>query len=53
MVALQPQKETFRQAEVARQPEVGVRCLGTPVRVQWTREDEIRNGYYHAACVIA
>ena len=22
---------------------------GSPVRVQWTREDEIRNGYYHAA----
>ena len=22
---------------------------GAPVRVQWTREDEIRNGYYHAA----
>src|SRR5205823_14584035 len=21
---------------------------GVPVRVQWTREDEIRNGYYHA-----
>ena len=23
--------------------------IGAPVRVQWTREDEIRNGYYHAA----
>jgi len=23
--------------------------VGAPVRVQWTREDEIRNGYYHAA----
>ena len=23
--------------------------IGSPVRVQWTREDEIRNGYYHAA----
>ncbi len=23
---------------------------GAPVRVQWTREDEIRNGFYHAAC---
>ena len=22
--------------------------VGSPVRVQWTREDEIRNGYYHA-----
>ncbi len=25
------------------------REVGAPVRVQWTREDEIRNGYYHAA----
>ena len=25
------------------------RAIGAPVRVQWTREDEIRNGYYHAA----
>lgn len=25
------------------------RAVGAPVRVQWTREDEIRNGYYHAA----
>ena len=25
------------------------RMVGAPVRVQWTREDEIRNGYYHAA----
>ena len=25
------------------------RMVGSPVRVQWTREDEIRNGYYHAA----
>ena len=23
--------------------------IGAPVRVQWTREDEIRQGYYHAA----
>ena len=23
--------------------------VGAPVRVQWSREDEIRNGYYHAA----
>ncbi len=23
--------------------------IGAPVRVQWTREDEIRHGYYHAA----
>lgn len=23
--------------------------IGAPVRVVWTREDEIRNGYYHAA----
>jgi isoquinoline 1-oxidoreductase beta subunit len=23
--------------------------VGAPVRVQWTREDEIRNGYYHSA----
>ena len=23
--------------------------IGAPVRVQWTREDEIKNGYYHAA----
>ncbi len=26
------------------------KMVGSPVRVQWTREDEIRNGYYHAAC---
>ncbi|NKC11240.1 MAG: molybdopterin-dependent oxidoreductase [Gammaproteobacteria bacterium] len=25
------------------------KMTGTPVRVQWTREDEIQNGYYHAA----
>ena len=25
------------------------KMVGAPVRVQWTREDEIRNGYYHAA----
>ena len=25
------------------------RMVGAPVRVQWTREDEIRNGYYHTA----
>lgn len=25
------------------------KAAGVPVRVQWTREDEIRNGYYHAA----
>ena len=25
------------------------KMIGAPVRVQWTREDEIRNGYYHAA----
>jgi len=25
------------------------REIGAPVRVQWTREDEIQNGYYHAA----
>jgi isoquinoline 1-oxidoreductase beta subunit len=24
--------------------------VGAPVRVQWTREDEIQNGYYHTAC---
>jgi isoquinoline 1-oxidoreductase beta subunit len=24
-------------------------AVGAPVRVQWTREDEVRNGYYHAA----
>jgi len=24
--------------------------VGAPVRVQWTREDEIRYGYYHSAC---
>ncbi|MDP6690583.1 MAG: molybdopterin-dependent oxidoreductase [Alphaproteobacteria bacterium] len=24
--------------------------IGAPVRMQWTREDEIRNGFYHAAC---
>jgi len=26
------------------------KMVGAPVRVQWTREDEIQNGYYHAAC---
>ena len=26
------------------------KAVGAPVRVQWTREDEIQNGYYHAAC---
>ena len=25
------------------------KMTGAPVRVQWTREDEIRNGYYHTA----
>ncbi len=25
------------------------REIGAPVRVQWTREDEIRHGYYHGA----
>jgi isoquinoline 1-oxidoreductase beta subunit len=25
------------------------KMVGAPVRVQWTREDEIRNGFYHAA----
>lgn len=25
------------------------KTVGAPVRVQWTREDEIQNGYYHAA----
>ncbi len=25
------------------------KMVGTPVRVQWTREDEIQNGYYHTA----
>lgn len=24
------------------------KAVGAPVRVQWTREDEIRHGYYHA-----
>ena len=26
------------------------KMVGAPVRVQWTREDEIQNGFYHAAC---
>ncbi len=26
------------------------KMVGAPVRAQWTREDEIRHGYYHAAC---
>ncbi len=26
------------------------KMVGAPVRVQWTREDEIQNGYYHTAC---
>ncbi len=25
------------------------KAVGAPVRVQWTREDEIRHGYYHSA----
>jgi isoquinoline 1-oxidoreductase subunit beta len=25
------------------------KMIGAPVRVQWTREDEIQHGYYHAA----
>ena len=25
------------------------KMVGSPVRVQWTREDEIQNGYYHTA----
>jgi isoquinoline 1-oxidoreductase beta subunit len=25
------------------------KMVGAPVRAQWTREDEIRNGFYHAA----
>jgi isoquinoline 1-oxidoreductase beta subunit len=25
------------------------KMVGAPVRVQWTREDEIQNGYYHTA----
>jgi isoquinoline 1-oxidoreductase beta subunit len=25
------------------------KTIGAPVRVQWTREDEIQNGYYHTA----
>ncbi len=29
------------------------KMVGAPVRVQWTREDEIRNGYYHAASALA
>ncbi len=26
------------------------KMVGAPVRMQWTREDEIQNGFYHAAC---
>lgn len=26
------------------------KAVGAPVRMQWSREDEIRHGYYHAAC---
>jgi isoquinoline 1-oxidoreductase beta subunit len=26
------------------------RAIGAPVKLMWTREDDIRNGYYHAAC---
>ena len=25
------------------------KMIGAPVRMQWTREDDIRNGYYHGA----
>jgi len=27
------------------------RTTGAPVRVQWTREDDVRHGYYHACAV--
>ncbi len=27
------------------------RAAGAPVRVQWTRPDDLRHGYYHATCV--
>ena len=27
------------------------KALGVPVQVQWTREDDIRNGFYHAVAV--
>ncbi|MCB9763827.1 MAG: xanthine dehydrogenase family protein molybdopterin-binding subunit [Alphaproteobacteria bacterium] len=27
------------------------RAVGRPVRVQWTREDDMRHGYYHACAV--
>lgn len=26
------------------------RAVGAPVKVVWSREDEVRHGYYHAAC---
>ncbi|ATB36857.1 Isoquinoline 1-oxidoreductase beta subunit [Cystobacter fuscus] len=26
------------------------RAVGAPVRVQWTREDDLRHDYYHATC---
>ncbi len=26
------------------------KMAGAPVRVQWTREDDIRHGYYHSTC---
>lgn len=26
------------------------RAAGAPVRVQWTRDDDLRHGYYHSSC---
>lgn len=37
------------QCDYACEAAILSKMIGAPVRVQWTREDEIQNGYYHAA----
>lgn len=38
------------KADFVAEAAVLARDAGVPVRVQWTREDEIRHGYYHSTC---
>ncbi|MBT6272798.1 MAG: xanthine dehydrogenase family protein molybdopterin-binding subunit [Chromatiales bacterium] len=40
---------TGRSLDFACEAAILSKMIGAPVRVQWTREDEIRNGYHHAA----
>lgn len=37
------------KADYACEAAILSKAVGAPVRVQWSREDDIRNGYYHAA----